>query len=206
MVFFGTKAKTLITEAQNETPCGTCGERQSHWIGLQKYFHIYWIPFFPLKKLVYLNCGHCKGLSEEKDLNPLLAAQAQSFKKRLKTPFWTWTGLGLVICGIAASCINEGKHKKEVQASFQSPQKNDVWVFKEKQGDPEVKEFPYTFAKIVDSQGETLHIQLSKHRYQHASQITKKIVQDSDNIDPTVQWVGLDEFRNKIEVDEVFRD
>lgn len=59
MIFFGSRSRT-ITGPDLMFPCDHCGHMQHVVGGIQRYFHVYWIPVFPTSKDVIASCLHCK--------------------------------------------------------------------------------------------------------------------------------------------------
>ncbi len=70
------------------------------WIqGYRKYFHVFWIPFFPLWKKIYSVCSHCKGVFEKKEFKDQeLTTSFEYFENnKIKIPWYHFTGIILVL-------------------------------------------------------------------------------------------------------------
>lgn len=60
MIFFGTRSKTFAGPVINNLRCGHCGQTVHATGGIQRYFHIYWIPVIPMYRELITSCLHCK--------------------------------------------------------------------------------------------------------------------------------------------------
>jgi zinc-ribbon family len=97
MIFFGSKATTIGQLDINDTKCQYCENTSTQQLIIfGKYFHIYWIPFFPTGKEVIAECTHCKRTIDKAQFSSQLMEKYQANKSLVKRPFWHWTGLGIV--------------------------------------------------------------------------------------------------------------
>ena len=60
MIFFGTRGKTAVGQSVTGPQCPNCQSTAFTSFGVQRYFHIYWIPTFPTGKHVGIECSNCK--------------------------------------------------------------------------------------------------------------------------------------------------
>ncbi|MGO1723679.1 MAG: hypothetical protein ACTHY9_13255 [Sphingobacterium sp.] len=81
--------KTRIGARAGQSLCSHCGESSIALMAHQNYFHVFWIPLFPLWKEVNSNCLHCKQQLHFKQLSPELKIEALSLRKLVKTPVFT---------------------------------------------------------------------------------------------------------------------
>ncbi len=104
MIIFGTRSKNIGSE-QAEVTCGHCESNNSIWVYIYRsYFHIFWIPAFPLWKSSASQCSHCKQVLEEYQYNPELVKADKLARKNAKTPWWMWFWLlALLVLAIAIS-------------------------------------------------------------------------------------------------------
>ncbi|MBG6128663.1 hypothetical protein IWQ47_000647 [Aquimarina sp. EL_43] len=104
MIIFGTGSSTIHPKKLEGGSCPYCNTENNMWIqGYRKYFHVFWIPFFPIGKKVYSVCGHCKGAFEEREFqNQQLTQSFNDFKNNhIKTPWYHFTGLTILVMLIA---------------------------------------------------------------------------------------------------------
>ncbi|MBC9798266.1 zinc-ribbon domain-containing protein [Sinomicrobium weinanense] len=111
LLFFGTRAsKIKARPIGSPTECPYCQSKDSFVATtFGRYFHLFWIPLFPLYKTTILECSHCKRTYAEHELPPDLK-QALLKSNRLdppKRPLWHGFGclvmaaIGLVIVVIS---------------------------------------------------------------------------------------------------------
>jgi hypothetical protein len=87
--FFGTRS-TQIAAHQAQVSCSHC-QQDAVWLFMyQHYFHIFWIPVFPLWKSTVSSCGHCKQTLTKKAFLPELQEDYLKIKQHAKTPWWTF--------------------------------------------------------------------------------------------------------------------
>ena len=95
MIIFGSKASRISEIEIPAIACGYCQNRDTQHVSIfGKYFHIYWIPFFPVGKKAVAECMHCKRTIEEKEFSDELKSAYNVNSSTAKTPFWHWLGLG----------------------------------------------------------------------------------------------------------------
>lgn len=104
MIIFGTRS-TSIGEAQAKSKCSHCQSENTVWIYIYRhYFHIFWIPTFPLWSSVASHCTHCKQVLTKNGFDLNLKSAHNNAKLNAKTPLWTFSlliGLAvLIILGI----------------------------------------------------------------------------------------------------------
>lgn len=108
MIIFGTGSSKIAPQKLETGDCSYCNAKNSMWVqGYKRYFHIFWIPCFPIGKKVYAVCGHCKGAFEEKEIeNQELRNSFENFKRdNIKTPWYHFAGLIVVFLFVAFSTI-----------------------------------------------------------------------------------------------------
>lgn len=73
-----------------------------------KYFHFFWIPFFPDHKLIITNCSECNFKRGAERFGPILLEQIKGLTRKYRHPWWTWSLLLLLITvflGIIADSV-----------------------------------------------------------------------------------------------------
>jgi len=69
------------------------------------YFHIYYIPLFPVSKEVNIVCQTCGLKNYGLPLNSKVVSNAAELKNKFRHPWYTYIFLGLVIFLIIAAII-----------------------------------------------------------------------------------------------------
>lgn len=102
--FFGTRS-TQVAAQQAKTNCAYC-QQEAVWLFVyQHYFHIFWIPVFPLWKSTVSSCGHCKQTLTKKAFLPELQEDYIKVKQQAKTPWWTFSLLIAAVLLVVGSMI-----------------------------------------------------------------------------------------------------
>ncbi len=99
MIIFGTSSSAIPPEKLNGGYCPYCKAENKMWIqGYRKYFHIFWIPFFPLWKKVYSVCSHCKGVFEKQEFQcqELIISFENIEHNKTKVLWYHFTGIIIV--------------------------------------------------------------------------------------------------------------
>jgi hypothetical protein len=156
MIIFGSKATQVATKNINDE-CTNCGTQNSiQMIVLQKYAHVFWIPFFPIGKTGVTQCSHCKQVLEKKEFPDNLKNHFEALKLTGKTPVWTFSGLAalsiLIIWGVVST-----SQKNEKNASLiLTPQKGDIYEVK-------MDYDQYTLFKVENVAGDTVFIIINEY-------------------------------------------
>ncbi|MBN9297285.1 MAG: hypothetical protein J0I41_09745 [Filimonas sp.] len=98
MIIYGRSAeKVRAQEHLVPSSCPVCNTQNS-LIGvvLMCYAHVWYIPFFPLRKRVVAVCGHCKGNYDIGQLRGENAQVCTILKQNVKFPVWYWS-LAIII-------------------------------------------------------------------------------------------------------------
>ena len=151
MIVYGTRSKLLAKELVTDK-CPNCGTQNSTEIHVyQKWAHVFWIPFFPLGKVVASECGHCKQVLKEKEMTSSMQSVLQDVKSRSKTPIWTFSGLAILAVIIAVGIVNEKKNDAKNAKLIMAPQAGDVFEIK-------TPESQYTLYKVAAVHGDSVVI------------------------------------------------
>lgn len=95
--FFGTRSSTLLTEKLADTSCTYCKEQDTIFITVtSSYFHIFWIPIFPIGKKYYSHCVHCKQTLTSNQMPVTYKDGLAEISQKVKTPVWQFIGLMLI--------------------------------------------------------------------------------------------------------------
>jgi hypothetical protein len=99
MILFGRKAHHLGLTTSNKVKCENCGKKDLAVSIFQKFFHMLWVPMFPVKRECASQCLQCQNVLVEKKFSIAAKSLAAKLRKEHKTPFWSFFGifLGLII-------------------------------------------------------------------------------------------------------------
>lgn len=153
--------------------CGTTGPMKLR--SEVRCFHFYWIPFFPLRKVVSLQCQHCKKTFKEKDFEPSLKQFSIQLKKEQKYSIFHFTGI-ILIAGIIfwlfkpeseeykrAQELSSKQQQHLFQSKLNAPQINDIFFVNV--GDTSINKDNYRKSlvlKVIKIHNDTIIFQVSK--------------------------------------------
>lgn len=162
MIIYGARNKELA-KAHLTEKCPHCGTQNSIDMHVfQKYAHVFWIPFFPMKKLGISQCSHCKQALFPEQMPMSLKTIYGDLKAQSKTPIWTFTGLALVAVLIIAIFINDRRNDQKNAQLILTPQAGDIFEI-------EGKNYRYTLFKVDHVQGDTVYIRASNYEVNKVS-------------------------------------
>jgi hypothetical protein len=156
MISYGTRSKLIGTETIFEK-CPSCEKQTSFDIYIyQKYFHIFWIPFFPLERTVASQCSNCKQVAQSKNMTGAFKTACESVKRNGKTPIWMFSGLGLVAIIIVWAIVADQQETKDQARYIQSPKVGDIFEVK-------VKEQSYTIYKVDAVTNDSVYVLMNDY-------------------------------------------
>lgn len=149
MIIYGTRSKQLTHEnLMDKCPnCGSLGTSEMYVF--QKYAHVFWIPFFPIRKIGVSQCNHCKQVLKENEMSGELKETYNRIKSGTKTPIWTFIGLALLTVLIVSIVISERDKSARIATLVKQPTAGDVYELK-------TKDNQYTLIRIEGMIGDTV--------------------------------------------------
>jgi len=134
--------------------CDNCGSDGQRFSVYQDYFHLFFIPMFPLgKKTIQSVCLKCNDrFNEEKKAHYLSVT---------RTPIYLYIGLILFACLIISIVISNRNDQKQTAEYVANPMINDVYLIREGEG----KERTYYFLKIKNIDADTVELIHSYFEY-----------------------------------------
>lgn len=124
LLIYGRKKAKIKTHYDNTGRCTTCSAHDLKFEVYREYFHIFWIPFFPLGPkdtiVTCTKCGHGNNSSDRLD----------NYQATTNTPIYLFSGLLLVACLIIWITINTQNVSKQKSAFVASPQVGDIYCMR----------------------------------------------------------------------------
>lgn len=177
--------------SQNEA-CPSCLNEGSLQINFyQKYFRLYYIPTFPLKKTGNVLCSKCGFNAYIKDCSPKIKSEFELFKTEVETPIWTWVGtivFGFFISLLTYSIINAPKKKK-----YDKLEVDDCFVYTPKEG------LGFSTRKIIRITNDSIWAQVIL-----AKGLEENNLQDYPYEDGDTLVYHIDEFKEDLKVNNAF--
>ena len=165
MIFYGTKATPIGVHKAERLKCQNCGEENTLQFEVYaRYFHLYWIPTFPLGKVAISSCQHCKHALDHKQFKADQQYQYayERIKSKTSTPKWHFAGLlilGLLLTWAVVSGIQSGEQQDSYIAQ---PQAGDVYDVKSEDG-------YYSTLRVSAVQGDTITVHVNEYAVNKAS-------------------------------------
>lgn len=98
--FFGVRSTTIFSAYVQYLTCIHCNNTDTIYIVVvSQYFHIFWIPIFPVGRKVYSVCNHCQQSFIDPQMPDDYKRALQPYKQQAKTPIWQF--FGLIVIGVA---------------------------------------------------------------------------------------------------------
>src|SRR5262245_10018383 len=129
MLIFGSRGKAIWTGAEpTDHPCGFCGRRLLRPVVIQRYAHVFWIPFFPLRKRAFLECLHCKRLIGQDEGGVALKPALRAARASARTPRRYFTGLVLLAIMMAVGAVGDRIRSWRERGWIAEPAAGDIYV------------------------------------------------------------------------------
>ncbi len=167
MIIFGTKTKG-ISSTPVESSCESCNQSQQLVHIFQKYFHIFWIPVFPLTKQTILECQHCKKTVLEKEMSSQQKSISQPKRSAAKTPAYMFAGSVLIACLIGWPIYSSDQEKARTQTYVSAPAAMDIAVI-------EASKNQFQILKLLSVQNNMISFQIGNYVYKSLYSAKKAI-------------------------------
>ena len=130
MIFFGTKSKSIKKGMLTNIHCEYCNEESDmEYDFQQKYFHLYFIPFIPLKMKLSVCCEKCYTLFEGKHISNTINIKLNRVTERhpIQTPIWAFSGIILLTLLVCWAFWQSGRHDVLEGKYIKNPKKGDIY-------------------------------------------------------------------------------
>ena len=155
--------------------CSHCGTKGSlEMFTFSRYFHIFWIPFFPYKKDAITQCNHCKQVLHKKEFSSELLSDYEEMKVNAKTPYWQFIGLVLFVVLVIAVVNSIREDNKKDIAWLSAPEKGDVYEIHTTDG-------TYTLYKVSEVTNDSVYVIFNKFQSTKRSGLTKSKMNEADS-------------------------
>ena len=167
--------KTHLATASIHNACLSCRKQFTTEMDLyQRYFHVFWIPTFPMTKKAQTTCSYCKQVLEQKEFTEELNGVLTSLKAGTSTPFWTWTGGLLLAFFIGMVYWNGQQLAKKNQSFIASPKVGDIYEINQ-----HFKEYTtYFVGRVTKDSIELFENKRSVHKIMEVSKLSNQYPSD----------------------------
>lgn len=130
MIIYGTGGKKLLTEQLNDN-CPQCESDNSLEITIAaKYFHVFWIPFFPIGKTSAVYCEKCGYTSEIPSTSEQINAKSEELESKLSAPAYLSSGLVITLLVIIFFVFRGIEKNKGTEEYIYNPMAGDIYEIK----------------------------------------------------------------------------
>ncbi len=132
MIFYGTNSSKIKKGQLRNITCPNCSNDVSmNYTVFGKYFHLYWIPFFPYGKVNVAECNTCKATYDIKNLDQKINAKFKIEEDRnpTKTPFKHFSGIGIIVLIIVGGILYDKLEENDSLDYAKNPKIGDVYYF-----------------------------------------------------------------------------
>lgn len=132
MLLFGRKSKEIKTGHIKLVTCPYCYQETSMtYTVFGKYFHLYFVPMFPYKKVTTAECDSCHTTFEWKHLPETIYRKILKDKETYpaKNPVWMFSGL-FALAGLSALAYYQSGNTWEKETGYISqPKAGDIYYY-----------------------------------------------------------------------------
>lgn len=125
LFLYGTRESFLSDEIDRENACLKCKSIGIHVAHYQRYFHVFFLPTFPIGKSLKVKCLSCAAEQQQCATTALLARHNVA----PKTPVRFWAGTFLAVIAITAFASLIFSIKQENQEYIQNPRIGDIYTY-----------------------------------------------------------------------------
>lgn len=158
MIIYGLRNGGAKVMPEGGYPCTHCGQLSSvHFIYSQRYFHVFWIPVFPVGKAGASQCMHCKQVLTEKEMPVATKNDYHAAKSKTKTSVRYFTGL--IAFGLFALLLSYkvSRLRAAEKTYIQTPRIGDVYEIKQRNNQ-------YTLYRVAFVDGDKVSV--NPHLYE----------------------------------------
>ena len=156
MILFGVGQKHLLTEPLNDK-CPKCDSDNSLSMEVSvDCFDIFWIPFFPLAKRVFVKCSNCDFNKNLYFLNQHFKDKYKQLKPSISTPRYLYTGAVLALLLIVFLIFRGIAKDKKTKEFVYSPMVGDIYEVKSSND-------RYSLNRIVEIIGDSVFVCFHKY-------------------------------------------
>jgi hypothetical protein len=180
MLIFGTRAKRIWAGREPaDVPCDSCARRALRPLVFQRYFHLFWIPCFPIGRRVYFECEHCKRALGPREGPLALEPVARAARRAARTPIYLFTGLAALAVLIAVGVVRERAGSANEKAWLAEPAAGDFYVLDVSKVMPDLGSgaFDHVIARVDRVTSDAVEVQFGTYGY-ISSRGAEKAIED----------------------------
>ena len=181
MIIFGIRTTAFKMVDGYAYNCNHCQSADSvNLLFASRYFHLFWIPVFPVGKTGISQCAHCKQALYRNELPAAIGMEYSKAKSSAKTPVKLFTGVLLVAAFFAFATYAAITSRADSGQWIQQPLAGDVYEVKEEEG--------YTLYKVVSLTKDSITILPHEYIVDRSTQLRKLRRNYPDDYDEAAQF------------------
>lgn len=130
MIFYGHRATNLRNGQIVNADCPNCEKNTSmNYSVFGRYGHVYWIPFFPMKKITVVECNSCKRTYEFNELPDTIKTKFERIKEQnpVRYPIWMFSGIFIILALVGFGVYDSQKTDANTADYVKSPKAGDIY-------------------------------------------------------------------------------
>ncbi|WP_163410966.1 zinc ribbon domain-containing protein [Flavobacterium ajazii] len=125
----GTRDSNIKNGEISNEECPKCKKENTlHFSIYRRYTHLTMIPLFPVGKLVFIECSHCKEKFDYEDLSENIQSKLRT--EKLDNSIWIFTGSFILALFLIFTIKNYFEKKDETSILVKNPKEGDVYNLK----------------------------------------------------------------------------
>jgi hypothetical protein len=176
MIVYGTRGRVVSGPMKNDAACPQCGKSPLRTAGVIRYFHVFWIPLFPYKRIEVLECPACNAAR----LGPDVPEPARSEIRRTLlggaklTPLFV--GLILLAGLVGMGAVGSRQRAEREAAWLATPAIHDHYVVKLPEVFPKAdRAYPYGVLEVTAVADGAVTVRVPNYAYDRASGADKAV-------------------------------
>ncbi|GEM_PF-959953 len=198
MLIFGTNKFKLKHAPFKGHRCVRCDREETAIKIFGHYFHIFFIPIFPLKKSAIIGCKSCKHINAPNEVDQSVKDFMKSAKQSVKQPWYAYSGsmlLFLIVLGITISSKIIAHNKTE---KIMSPEVGDVHLL----WSNSFGFWEYSYQKVIGVNQDSIWVVRNQIMYE----FRPYRMATSDSFDTLQYGTKRSSFANENKILRVYRD
>jgi hypothetical protein len=192
MIVYGWREVQTAKEDISDCNCVSCNNTFTLSVYVfYRYVHVFWIPLFPIGKVVKSHCSSCGFTLTKKEMPESQRMAFSNMKKKNRIPVWMFSGL-LIIGGLVSwSFIDKAIQKSNTKDMIQNPVKGDIYSIKLSSGS-------YTAYKVDNVSGDTVFLVVNEYMTEDPAGLSElKYMEYNDTADGVFKSDVEEMFKNE---------
>ncbi len=196
MIIYGIRSKQVVRETLIDK-CPNCSTPYSVDLNIvQRYFHVFWIPFFPVGKSAASQCNYCKQVLKKNEMPAAFLASYQNLKSNAKTPIWMFSGIALLTILVATLIIGIRNDHERNKKYITNPKPGDVLEIRLNYGH-------YTLYKIDKVTQDSVYVLISAYESNKISGLRKVKQKGKSAYSEELTGLSRNDLKSMLDKDEI---